>query len=173
MKSIVLGAGCFWCTEASFQMIKGVTEVQPGYAGGTTPYPTYDQVVYGETGHVEVAKVDYDPNIVDLKTILDVFWLIHDPTSLNRQGADYGSQYASAIFYDESDKEAVEQSLMQVSKSHDKKIVTRVEALTDFYPAEDYHKNYYRNNPDAGYCQVVINPKLQKIRDAMPDALSS
>lgn len=145
--------------------MKGVVEVIPGYTGGATPDPTYEQVCTGATEHVEVVKVVYDPALVMLEAIMAVFWVIHDPTSLNRQGADVGSQYASAIFYaSDAQRELVLGSLEEAQQQLDESIVTRVEPLETFYEAEAYHKDYYKNNPAAGYCQAVIEPKLSKLR---------
>ncbi len=164
-KSIVLGGGCFWCLEAAYQMLEGVTDVVPGYAGGQTNNPTYDEVVTGQTGHTEVVKVTYDPFVVTLETIMAIFWSLHDPTSLNRQGADVGTQYASAVFYNDSEqKEMIDHSRAEAQELLETPIVTRVEQLQTFYEAEDYHHNYFRNNPGAGYCSAVIEPKLAKLR---------
>lgn len=164
-KSIVLGGGCFWCLEAAYQMLEGVTDVLPGYAGGKTDNPTYDEVVTGQTGHVEVVKVVYDPFVVTLETIMAIFWSLHDPTSLNQQGADVGTQYASAVFYnDDEQKEMIDHSRSEAQELLDDAIVTRIEKLQHFFEAEDYHHNYFRNNPGAGYCSAVIEPKLAKLR---------
>lgn len=164
-KSIVFGTGCFWCSEASFQLVAGVTSVVPGYAGGTADDANYDAVCTGTTDHVEVSQVMYDPNIVTLETLLAMFWSIHDPTSLNRQGADAGPQYASVIYYDdEADVVVINASRDDAQSQLDNPIVTRIEPLDVFYEAEDYHHNYFVNNPSAGYCRVVIEPKLTKLR---------
>lgn len=164
-KSIVLGGGCFWCLEAPFQMLKGVLGVVPGYAGGHVMDPTYEQVVSGKTGHAEVVKVSFNPTDISLDTVLAVFWTLHDPTSLNRQGADVGTQYASVILYtEEEQKVVIDKSLAEAQAQLAKIIITRVEHLENFYEAEDYHKNYYLNNKNAGYCQVAIEPKLKKMR---------
>jgi peptide-methionine (S)-S-oxide reductase len=164
-KSIVLGGGCFWCLEASYQLVKGVISALPGYAGGENPYPTYEQVCTGQTGHVEVSRVVYDPEVISLKDILAIFWVIHDPTSLNQQGADVGSEYASVIFYeDESDLDSIDESKIEAQSLLSDSIVTRVEPLQTFYDAEAYHHDYFLNNPSAGYCRVVIDPKLSKVR---------
>ena len=167
-ESIVLGTGCFWCSEAAYQLVKGVTQVIPGYSGGSggdTKNPSYEQVSTGETGHAEVVRVIFDPTIVSLEQLLAVFWTIHDPTSLNRQGADVGSQYASVIFYgDEQQQRVVEASRNDAQKHLDSPIVTRVEPLDEFYEAESYHHNYFETHPEAAYCQAIISPKLAKMR---------
>ncbi len=161
---ITLGAGCFWCTEAVYQQIPGVLSVTSGYMGGSVKNPTYDQVCTGRTGHAEVAQIVYDPKVTSLDKILATFWHIHDPTSLNRQGADVGTQYRSVIFY-ESDKQKAEAeaSLQQAQKMFDKPIVTEIQPLRHFYKAEDYHQEYFKNHPNAPYCMFVIRPKLDKL----------
>ncbi len=166
LASIVLGGGCFWCVEAVFQRLDGVVEVVSGYAGGHVPDPTYEQVVTGRTGHAEVVRVVYDPQKVELAALLDLFWRAHDPTSLNRQGADVGTQYRSAVFHStEAEAEIVRESLQKLGKSglYSNPVVTEVAALTTFYPAELYHQNYFNDNPNAGYCRYVIAPKLRKL----------
>lgn len=164
-ESIVLGGGCFWCTEAAYQMIRGVTKVTSGYAGGTVPEPTYEAVSSGKTGHTEVVRVEFDPNEISLADILDIFWAIHDPTMPNRQGNDVGTQYRSAIYYENPDqKTVIDESVAAVAKLWDRPIVTEVAPLAKFYPAEEYHQNFFRKNPSQGYCQIVINPKLEKLR---------
>jgi peptide-methionine (S)-S-oxide reductase len=166
-ESIVLGGGCFWCTEAVYQRVKGVEEVTPGYAGGRLPNPSYEQVTGGDTGHAEVIKVTFDPVQISLAQILEIFWTVHDPTQLNRQGADVGTQYRSIIFYaSDEQKETIERSLAEVAKPvWGEKIVTSFEPLTVFYPAEEYHRNYFRSHPEQAYCQIVINPKLEKLQE--------
>ena len=160
----VLGAGCFWCTEAVFERLEGVTSVLPGYAGGTTPNPTYEQVCTGKTGHAEVAEVTFDASRTSFKKILEVFWKCHDPTTLNRQGADIGTQYRSAIFYiDDEQKKIAEESRAAAQKKFADPIVTQVVPLVNFYIAENYHQKYYDNNPNAPYCTFVIKPKLDKL----------
>lgn len=161
---LLLGAGCFWCVEAVFERLEGVLEVESGYAGGSTPDPTYEKVCSGTTGHAEVAKVTYDPSVISLEEILRVFWASHDPTTLNRQGADSGTQYRSVIFYGSDEERIVaEQSRSTAQKEFAEKIVTEISPLTTYFPAETYHQDYYRKNGAAGYCQVVIRPKLQKL----------
>lgn len=159
-----LGGGCFWCLEAVFQRIDGVKAVQSGYTGGHRENPTYQEVVTGETGHAEVVQVIFDPAVISYDDILDVFWAAHDPTTLNRQGADVGTQYRSAIFYaDQTQKEAAEHSKAKTTRVHKDPVVTEITPLDTFYPAEDYHQNYYNQNSGAGYCTYVILPKLRKL----------
>jgi peptide-methionine (S)-S-oxide reductase len=164
-EEVVFGNGCFWCTEAVFQMIKGVIAVSPGYSGGAASNPTYEQVAAGTTGHAEVIKLVYNPDIVSFEEILQVFFATHDPTSLNRQGSDVGPQYRSVIFYaNERQKQKAEHYIMVLNKMNGvKPIVTAVEPLREFYPAEDYHKKYYAAHKDAPYCQAVIEPKIKKV----------
>ena len=164
---ITLGGGCFWCIEATFQEIKGVVNVESGYAGGTTSLPTYEQVCTGTTGHAEVVQVTFDPNTVSFKEILEIFFTAHDPTTLNRQGADVGTQYRSVVFYhNERQKEIAEQVIeeLNAAKVWDDPVVTRVEPLTKFYKAEDYHMKYFDRHPEAPYCRVVIAAKIAKLR---------
>jgi methionine-S-sulfoxide reductase len=164
-EKIVLGGGCFWCTEAILNTLEGVVRATPGYAGGFTPDPTYRQVCDGATGHAEVVEVEFDPEVISLEDILDIFFASHDPTSLNRQGADVGTQYRSAILYDsEEQKERVEAFIPGVAKDYSMPIVTEVNKLERFYPAEEYHQRYFERNPDQPYCRAVISPKLAKLR---------
>ena len=162
-----LGGGCFWCVEAVFQRIEGVISVKPGYAGGKTLNPTYKEICTGKTGHAEVAQITYDPKIVTFEQILDVFWLSHDPTTLNRQGNDVGTQYRSVIYYHNNDQKlkAIE-SKRKTNKSNlwKDEIVTEITALNNYTDAEDYHDNYYDNNKNQPYCVYVIKPKLDKLR---------
>ena len=161
-----LGGGCFWCVEAVFQRIEGVLSVKPGYAGGDIKNPTYKQICTGNTGHAEVAKIEFDPEKITYSQILNVFWQSHDPTTLNRQGNDVGTQYRSVIFFhDESQREIAEKSKIDADKSGywDNKIVTEISLLNNYYDAEDYHDNYYNNNPNQPYCLFVIKPKLDKL----------
>jgi peptide-methionine (S)-S-oxide reductase len=164
-ETVAFGGGCFWCTEAVFTMLKGVVSVEPGYAGGSVKNPTYEEVSRGNTGHAEVVRVTYDPEQVAFAELLQVFFSSHDPTTLNRQGNDVGTQYRSAIFYTtESQKQKAEHYIAVLNKSQGvQKIVTEVAPLAVFYPAEDYHKEYFANNPQAGYCQLVIAPKVEKV----------
>lgn len=168
-KIIVLGGGCFWCTEAVFSLIDGVKSTQPGYGGGTVPNPSYQQVCTGQTGHAEVTKVEYDPEKIPLEEILEIFFSMHDPTALNRQGNDVGEQYRSAIFYqDEEEGKFINKYVEEIQEKYTRKIVTSVEKLRNFYPAEDYHKDYFKNNPGASYCRAVISPKIEKIKHKYP-----
>jgi peptide-methionine (S)-S-oxide reductase len=163
-EEIVLGGGCFWCVEAVYERLDGIQNAVSGYAGGTTANPTYRQVTSGSTGHAEVVKITYDPSIISLEKVLEWFWKAHDPTTLNRQGADIGTQYRSAIYYyNEDQKSVVEASVKNAQEDFSRPIVTEVKAMGDFYVAEDYHQDYYANNPNYGYCQVVIEPKLRKL----------
>jgi len=162
----MFGAGCFWCSEAVFQRVPGVIKVESGYAGGHVKNPTYRDVCTGETGHAEVVRVTYDPDKVKYEALLDVFWRSHDPTMLNRQGADVGTQYRSAIFYfSDSQKEMAEKSkkALESSGHYMSPIVTTLEEAGDFYPAEDYHQDYFNRNRSAPYCRMVIDPKLKKV----------
>ncbi|MDL5055234.1 peptide-methionine (S)-S-oxide reductase MsrA [Oscillatoria laete-virens NRMC-F 0139] len=164
-QKIVLGGGCFWCVEAVYQRIPGVTGVRSGYAGGAVPNPTYEQVSSGRSGHAEVVEVEYDPAQTSLEKILDVFWDAHNPTTLNRQGADVGTQYRSTImFADEQQRRTAEASKASAQKKFSDKIVTEIVPLQTFYVAEDYHQDYYNQNKSAGYCRVVIRPKLDKLK---------
>ena len=159
------GNGCFWCTEAIFQQLKGVESVYPGYTGGSVKNPSYREVCTGTTGHAEAIQIKYDPSVINYRELLDIFFYTHDPTTLNRQGNDVGTQYRSAIFYhDEEQKAAAEEIISQLTseKVYDDPIVTEVTPMDVFYMAEDYHKNYYLNNKNQGYCRAVINPKLDK-----------
>lgn len=164
-ESITVAAGCFWCTEAIFQQVPGVLSVTSGYTGGTTKDPTYEQVCTGETGHAEASRIVFDPKKTSLEKILAVFWEAHDPTSLNRQGADHGTQYRSAIFYStDEQKQIAEKSKADAGKEFSKPIVTEITKLGEFYPAENYHQDYYRLNKGRNpYCSVVISPKLKKL----------
>lgn len=164
-ESIVLGGGCFWCLEASFQLIDGVTKVTSGYSGGSKETADYYTVASKATNHAEVVKVEFNPEIISLKEILDIFWTIHDPTTLNRQGNDVGPEYRSIIFYNDNKQlDIINESVEQVQKLWPDPVVTEVEKLEEFYPAEPEHQNYFANNPEQGYCQVIINPKLSKLR---------
>jgi len=167
MEVATFAGGCFWCTEAVFLEIKGVEKVVSGYIGGKTLNPTYKDICTGETGHAEAIQITFNPNEVAFEDLLEVFFATHDPTTLNRQGADVGTQYRSEIFYhSEAQKTKAENyiQLLEKEKLYDKKIVTKVSSATVFYPAEDYHQNYYNQNSSQGYCQMVIAPKLEKLR---------
>jgi len=161
------GGGCFWCTEAVFELVEGVQSVVSGYAGGNTRNPTYDDICTGQTGHAEVIMITYDPAKVSYDKLLETFGLCHDPTTLNRQGADTGTQYRSVIMYhSEEQKVAAEKWKVEIAKEHADPIVTEIAEAPVFYPAEEYHQDYFRRNPNAGYCTVVIRPKLDKVKQA-------
>lgn len=165
MDSIVLGGGCFWCVEASFNLIKGVESAISGYAGGSGQDADYQKVGTGTTGHAEVVQVSFDPEILSLKDVFDIFFTIHDPTTMDRQGNDVGPQYRSAIFYkDDAQLKVAQDAIMSVQELWDGPVVTELVRLEEFFSAEDYHQNYFATNPEQGYCQVIINPKLQKLR---------
>jgi len=170
----VFGGGCFWCTEAVFKMLKGVSAVDPGYAGGTIENPTYEQVSNGNTGHVEVARVEYNSDEIAFRDLMTVFFGSHDATQVNRQGNDVGEQYRSVIFYTtESQRAEAEAFIKELNESAEggEPIVTTVEPLSNYSTAEDYHKNYFANNQSAGYCQVIIAPKLQKVQKQFANLL--
>ena len=168
---IVFAGGCFWCTEALFQQLKGVVSVMPGYTGGITPHPTYESVCSGSTGHTEALKIEFDSSIMSFRDLLTVFFATHDPTTLNRQGADVGTQYRSAIFYATEEQKTESEKFIQELNEQGPKIVTAVQPLGTFYPAEQYHRNYFEKNPDKAYCQVVINPKLEKLKSRFNELL--
>lgn len=166
METATLANGCFWCSEAVFTRLKGVKSVMPGYSGGIVENPTYEQVSSGRTGHAEAAQIDFDPSVIPYRKLLDVFWHTHDPTTLNRQGNDIGTQYRSAIFYhDEKQREEAEESkrAMGSSGAFRDPIVTEIVPFKRFYVAEDYHREYYEHHQDAPYCRFVIDPKVQKL----------
>jgi peptide-methionine (S)-S-oxide reductase len=170
-ETATLGGGCFWCLEAIFEEVRGVRTVESGYTGGDGP-TTYKEVCSGQTGHAEVVRITFDPQAVSFAELLAIFFGTHDPTTLNRQGADVGTQYRSAIFYESESQKSVAESVMRELKEQevfDKPIVTQLEPLDLFYPAESYHQDYYRNNPGQGYCMAVINPKLAKFRKEFAD----
>ena len=165
MKKAYLASGCFWCTETIFDNVDGVTKVIPGYMGGTKTNPTYEEVCTGLTGHAELVEITYDSNLVSFKKLLEVFFKTHDPTTLNRQGNDIGTQYRSAIFYQNKNELNVAKELISNLESSNiflNKIVTTLEEKTEFFEAEDYHKNYFYNNPENMYCQMVVKPKVEK-----------
>lgn len=162
-----LGAGCFWCVEAVFDELRGVDMVESGYSGGQVPNPSYEQVCTGRTGHAEVIQITFDPEVVSFREILEVFFTVHDPTTLNRQGADVGTQYRSAIFYHSPEQKATaEQVIAEMNQAGiwNAPIVTEVSEFSEFFPAGEYHRDYYRRNPNQGYCRVVIAPKVAKFR---------
>jgi peptide-methionine (S)-S-oxide reductase len=173
-ETAILGGGCFWCLEAVFEQLKGVEKVESGYAGGNVPNPTYEAVCGGRTGHAEVVRVSFDPAVISFRELLEVFFAVHDPTTLNRQGADVGTQYRSALFYTSAEQKATAEAVIRELDAVNrfaKPIVTQVELAQEFFKAEEYHQGYYRANPDRGYCQLVVNPKLAKARAAFASML--
>ena len=173
-KIATFGSGCFWCCEAIFSRLDGVEKVEPGFAGGKTKDPTYNEVVSGTTGHAEVAQITYNPDIISFSTLLEVFWKTHDPTTLNRQGADIGTQYRSVIFFHDNEQENLAKSFnndLDSAKIWNNPIVTEIVPLDIFYPAEDYHNDYYKNNPTNSYCNFVITPKIEKFEKVFGDRL--
>ena len=174
LKKATFGMGCFWCTEAVFQRIKGVTKVESGYSGGKIKNPTYEQVTSGKTGHAEVSQITYDQSKISYAELLEVFWKLHDPTTLNRQGADVGTQYRSAIFYFDAQQKAEAENYkteLNKAKVYPKPIVTQITAAQPFYKAEDYHQNYYNLNGRQPYCRMVIQPKIDKLEKVFKDKL--
>ena len=174
MDTITFGAGCFWCVEAIFSDLNGVDKVISGYAGGTVKNPSYKEVCTGNTGHAEVCQVIYNPEIITYKELLEVFWQVHDPTTLNRQGGDVGTQYRSAIFYHTNEQKEIAEEYKKVlnnEKVFPNPIVTEITAFTNFYPAEDYHQDYFELNGENPYCQAVVRPKLEKFRKVFKDKL--
>jgi peptide-methionine (S)-S-oxide reductase len=171
---VTLGGGCFWCLEGVFEQLRGVEKVESGYTGGNMPNPTYQQVCTGSTGHAEVVQVTFDPAVISFRDILDVFFATHDPTTLNRQGPDAGTQYRSAIFYHSPEqKETAQRRIAELNQEGiwDAPIVTEVVPLREFYKAEEYHQGYFRQNPGQGYCRAVITPKVAKFRKQFADKL--
>ena len=176
LKTTTLGAGCFWCVEAVFLELKGVHQVVSGYAGGTVQNPSYQQICTGMTGHAEVVQITFDPGVISFSEILFVFWRTHDPTTLNRQGADVGTQYRSVIFYHDEEQKAVAENSKRESDAAglwENPIVTEIVPAADFYIAEGYHQDYYSLNPYQPYCQIVIDPKLKKFRNEFGNKLRS
>lgn len=174
IEKATFGSGCFWCTEAVFERVNGVMSVVSGYSGGSVENPTYEQVCTGKTGHAEVIQITYDPKIINYPELLEILWRTHDPTTLNRQGNDVGTQYRSVIFYhSEEQKKLAEEYRKKLDESGawDKPIVTEIVQFKNFYKAEDYHQNYYENNPNQGYCAFVIAPKLEKFEKVFKDKL--
>lgn len=173
-ETATFGNGCFWCTEAIFKSLKGVETVESGYSGGKIKNPTYREVCSGLTGHAEVIQITFDPSVITYDELLEVFWETHDPTTPNRQGADVGTQYRSAVFYHTPEqKQAAEKYKAELNRQnvYNKPVVTEITAFDKFYKAEDYHQNYYANNPTQGYCQIVIVPKLEKFRKVFKDKI--
>ena len=176
IKTAVLGGGCFWCTEAFFSRLKGVLKVTPGYAGGNVDKPTYQQVCDGTTGHAEVNKIEFDPSVISYTDLLKVFFHVHDPTTLNRQGNDYGEQYRSIILYTDDEQKASAERFVRELKSNaefKRPVVTEIKRLTAFYRAEDYHQGYYENNSRQPYCRLIITPKLDKFRQKFSKSLKA
>lgn len=174
LEQVTFGAGCFWCIEAVFQELKGVKKVISGYTGGSVKNPSYKEVCAGRTGHAEVAQITYDPEVISFKELLEVFWQTHDPTTLNRQGNDVGTQYRSAIFYHNEKQKALAEHYkkeLDESGAFSDPIVTEISPLETFYAAEDYHQNYFKYNSDQPYCSFVIAPKMEKFRKAFKDKL--
>ena len=173
-ETATFGAGCFWCVEAPFLQIKGVEEVVSGYMGGTVPHPTYEQVCTGETGHAEVCQITYDPDQISYTELLEIFWTIHDPTQLNRQGQDIGTQYRSAVFFHDNTQKQLAESYkekLNQAKVYDAPIVTEISPVSTFYKAEDYHQNYYNENPNQPFCRLVVRPKVEKVKEVFKDKL--
>ena len=169
-----LAGGCFWCLEAAFSQLKGVERVESGYSGGGLPSPSYEAVCTGKTGHAEVVQITFDPQVISFSDLLHVFFTIHDPTTLNQQGGDVGTQYRSAVFYHSAAQQAeVERVIAELTAERvwDDPIVTELKPLQDFYPAEEYHRDYYRRNPNQGYCRAVVAPKVAKVRKLYFDKL--
>lgn len=175
-ETITLGGGCYWCVEAVYENLKGVKSVVSGFSGGKTVNPSYEEVCSGTTGHAEVVQITFDKNVTNLDEIFKVFFTVHDPTTLNRQGADRGTQYRSVIFYNNEEQKQEAQSIiaeLKKAKAYDNPIVTTIEPFTKFYKAEDYHQNYYANNKNQPYCQMVIQPKLEKFEKVFKDKLKT
>ncbi len=174
MAKATFAGGCFWCTEAVYKEIKGVKEVTSGYIGGKNPNPTYKQVCTGLTGHAEAVEIEYDPDLVPYEKLLEVFFATHDPTTLNRQGADVGTQYRSGVFYHDDDQKQIAEKVIErlnVARVFPQRIVTEVTEASTFYPAEDYHQDYFENNPFQPYCQAAVSPKVAKVRKVFKDLL--
>jgi peptide-methionine (S)-S-oxide reductase len=164
METATLGGGCFWCVEAVFEQMTGVVSVKSGYMGGTLPNPTYEQVCSGKTGHIEVAQVTFDPSLTTFREILEVFFATHDPTTRDRQGNDTGPQYRSAVFYHSEEQRKTAEAVIRELEAEGLRVVTELRPAETFYPAEDYHQEYFRRNPEQPYCAIVIDPKVRKFR---------
>ena len=176
LKLATFGNGCFWCTEAIFQRLNGVEKVMPGYSGGHVENPTYEQVCTGTTGHAESIQITYDPAKISYDALLEVFWKTHDPTTKNRQGNDIGPQYRSVVFYHDPGQKKLAESYktkLETEKIWDRPIVTEIVPFSKFWPAEDYHRNYYENNPSKGYCSLVITPKIEKFKKIFKERLKN
>ncbi len=175
-QTAIFGGGCFWCTEAVFQMLKGVSKVEPGYAGGNAEHPSYEEVSSGTTGHAEVIRVTYDPGIISYEDLLTVFFGSHDPTTPNRQGNDVGEQYRSIILYETDEERRVAERVskeIQNSLTDGSRVVTQIAPLGVFFPAEEYHRDYFKNNASASYCQLIIEPKIEKVRKRFAELVAS
>ncbi len=175
-ETALLGGGCFWCLEAVFEELKGVESVESGYSGGTVANPSYEAVCGGRTGHAEVVRVTFDPSVISFRELLDVFFATHDPTTLNRQGNDVGTQYRSAIFYQSSEQKATAEAViaeLDAARTYRNPVVTEVSPASEFFKAEAYHQGYYRENPERGYCQLVVGPKVAKARQVFATKLKS
>jgi peptide-methionine (S)-S-oxide reductase len=175
METATFGSGCFWCTEAVFQRLKGVESVVSGYSGGFVENPSYEEVCTGTTGHAEATQIKYDPAQISYEELLEVFWKTHDPTTLNQQGNDFGPQYRSAIFYhNDEQRRLAEEYKKKLDAAHiwDKPIVTEIAPFTNFYPAENYHQDYFNRNPNQPYCAYIIRPKVKKLEDVFRDKLA-
>ena len=174
INTVTLGAGCFWCIEACFKDIEGVTSVNPGYTGGTEATANYNDVCSGRTDHVEVARIEFDTDVIKFEKLLEMFWFVHDPTQVNRQGNDWGAHYKSAIFYHTEEQRVISERLKKLLDDEgawDLPIVTEITPITEFYLAEFYHSNYLENNPSNPYCLSVVRPKVDKFKNAFPDLL--
>lgn len=175
-KIATLGGGCFWCLDATFEQVEGIASVVSGYAGGSSPNPTYEAVCSGTTGHAEVVQLTFDPSVITFREILEIFFALHDPTTLNRQGADVGTQYRSVIFTHSPEQEETARALiseLEADGTWPDPVVTELTHLAEFFPAEEYHQQYFRRNPDQGYCQAVISPKVAKLRQRFANKLRS
>jgi peptide-methionine (S)-S-oxide reductase len=175
-EKIILGGGCFWCLEAIFKEVKGVVSVVSGYAGGDLDFPTYEQVSSGQSGHAEVTEIEFNPEVISLKDLFNIFFLTHDPTTPNQQGADVGPQYRSVIFYNNQDQKTVALDMINeitLKGIYSNPIVTEVKEFTKFFKAEDYHQNFYKNNKDYPYCKIVIDPKIQKLKKEFSEKLNA
>ncbi len=174
LEKATFGAGCFWCVEAIFQQLKGVESVVPGYSGGKVANPTYKEVCSEITGHAEVAQITYNPEVIRFEVLLEVFWKTHDPTTINRQGADVGSQYRSVIFYHNKRQKNIAETYkarLNEEKAYDDPVVTEISKFEEFYEAENYHQDYFKNNPNQGYCRMMIQPKVEKFKKAFKDKI--
>ena len=174
MESITLGGGCFWCLEAVYELVEGVTAVESGYCNGHVSHPSYEQVCEGDTGHVEVVRVSFDTEVIGLREVLEIFFSIHDPTTLNRQGNDIGPQYRSGIYlHDESQRAVAQLVFSEAQAAHGGRVVTELEMLDNYWRAEDYHQHYFAQHPNQGYCAYVVAPKVEKFRKSFRNRVKS